>query len=453
MGINEPFRCIVSGHRRLLAIFVIVPLALVAALTARGTENYVATSRIQATSDTLGSDTEADSVLNHVRGIATSTDTVRRALSDAGVSGRNPVYVADHEIALSRLGSSAVVDIAVTDRSAADARALADALAREVVRVLQGVGSTSSDALLARMHRAEKALLEQRGALVLSLGEARTPSQTANLSAQLSSLDQQLSDLSGAVQQLEVSIATNSSAAVISPAGAAKPASSGLTLRLVLAGIGGLVAGLLVAALLEILRPRLADARAVARELGAPVLGTLVRPAAASRGGRLRRAWALLRSKLGLRRATPGTAPDAGTVLALRRAAAGAHVGAVALVGAVSADEAARLAGALTKELSPAPAARNGRARTEPAPSPRGPGGVLQASRTRTQAATRQIVASPVSAGLRVTTVDEIGAGTDERYGLLVAARSLMPATELGRVSDLAAATGWPVLGVLDVEA
>lgn len=462
MGINEPFRCIVAGHRLLLAVFVIAPLALVAAFAARGTNQFAATSRIQATSDTLGSDTEADSVLNRVRGIATSTDTVRRALADAKVQGRDPAYIAAHEIALSRLGSSGVVDIIVTDPSADVARSVAGALGSEVVRFLNGVGSASSDAPLQSLQQQEQKLVAERNRLVAELGQATSAAERATISAQMSALDQQRSDLTGAIQQLEVMIASDSSAAVISPAGPAKAASSSLPLRLVLAGIGGLVAGLLIAALLEIIRPRLADARAVAREVGAPLLGTLVRPTPAPRGGlgRLRRALFRLRRKFGGRRTAPAPSLDADTALALRRAAAGAHVGTVALIGAAAGDQAAALARALTRQLAPASVA-NGRAGSDRAPSPRGsggvasrsgPGGVMQASRARTQEATRQIVAPPATTGIRVATVADIGGGIPgERYGLLVTARALMRTAEVGRVSDLATATGWPIVGVLDI--
>ena len=456
MGVNEPFRCIVAGHRLLIAVFVIVPLLVVVALGPGGTGQHVAAARIQATSDTLGSDTEADSVLNRVRGIATSTDVVARAMHTAGLTGHSPAYIGAHDITVTRLGSSGVVDITVTNRDAGFAQALAGSLATTVVNFMRGSGNAASDSLIKKLSQQEQSLLSERSRLVTALAQAHGASTTAQYSAQLSTLDQQLNDVSGTLQQLEVAAATASTAEVISTKLTSSRLATSAVVRDILAGLGGLVAGLLVASLLEVARPRCADAHAVARELGAPMLGVLDSP---PRPRRLRQLWPRRWQR------SPDTGPSARLgprpTLALRRAAATAHVGSLALVGATGPIEPKELARRLTRQLETTYAGSNGRARTEPGPAPsngRKTGGRQGAG---TATVTRDVVASQVSTevatevapAVRVLALEDIGAGVPgERYGLLVTARALMPAAEVRHIRDLAGATGWPLVGVLDID-
>ncbi len=478
MGVNEPFRCIVAGHRLLIAVFVIVPLLAVVALGPGGTGQRVASARIQATSDTLGSDTEADSVLNRVRGIATSTDVVARAMHNAGLTGHAPAYVGAHEITVTRLGSSGVVDITVTDRDANFAKALAGSLAKVVVNFMRGSGNGASDSLVKKLSEQEQSLQAERSRLVTALAQAHGASTIAQYSAQLSSLDQQLGDVSGTVQQLEVAAATASTAEVISTRLTSSPLATSSVVRDILAGLGGLVAGLLVASLLEIARPRCADAHAVARELDAPMLGVLESPAAARprlRDRRLHlrdlrpRRWRPRRWRPRRWRRSAATPPPSrlGTrpTLALRRAATKAHVGSLALLGATGNTESKELARALTLQLETSCASSNrrsnGRARSEPGPAPgngkktagRQEAGSGTGSGSSSTTATREVVTTEVAPAVRVLTLEDIGAGVPgERYGLLVTARALMPAAEVRRIRDLAGATGWPVVGVLDID-
>jgi capsular polysaccharide biosynthesis protein len=129
MEMNEAFRRIVVGHRRLLLIFALAPLLAVALITVSFHPGYAASARIQQSSVKVGSDTEADSVVNQVRGIATSTTAINQALTAAGVNDRRASDVAG-EVTVTQFGASPVLDITVTDSRPEVATRVATTLAR-----------------------------------------------------------------------------------------------------------------------------------------------------------------------------------------------------------------------------------------------------------------------------------------------------------------------------------
>lgn len=426
-----------GGHRLLIAICVALPLLVVGLLAARQPTLYSATARVQATDATLGSDTEADSVLNLVRGIATSSDVVHRALHDAGIHGRNASYIAAHRVTLTRLGSSPVIDLAVLDADPATATKVAGSLAGEVVTFLRDDSQQPQLQTMNQLRAQERSLANQRNQISAQLNAATNADDVRTLSTQLSNVDQQLTQTSGAVQQLEVTTAAASSAAVIARPTTATQLPSSLVLRLVLAAFGGLVVGLLLAALREMLKPRVADARSAARQLDAPLLGKLS-------NGSL----------------------DPLTTLSVRRAAERAHVTTLAVAGRRDASTAA----ALTEQLllRSLTAAASGSANGSANGSPAGSAGALTNGTAvfgggptagpisaPTIARLRQDVgaAAPVTA-LRAVALSEIGPlDLGEVIGLLVAVAPRMPAAALTRVRDVAVATGWPIVGVLDAGA
>jgi hypothetical protein len=222
----------------------------------------------------------------------------------------------------------------------------------------------------------------------------------------------------------------------------------------VLAGVAGLAAGLLIATLLEMARPRFAGARAVADELGVPLLGAVRPPAGvadASADGK-------------------ETLVDRATALAVREAARAAGVSTVLQVGPTP-DTVPNFASRLQSELGgrehPSP---NGRVpvsstmavpdtRVTTAPWAETDGLASAPLRSRTAAATVAARPSrPHACGrgqVRIVALDH--ADTDPSSsgvrGLLVTASGYTPAREVQRVNDLARASGWPVLGVIDVSA
>jgi capsular polysaccharide biosynthesis protein len=461
MQINEAFRRIVIGHLRLLIACILLGAAAVVLIGAKGTTGYRASARVQASSETVGSDTEADSVLNRVRGVATSPDIVAAALRAAKISDRSAQHVAAHEVTVDRLGSSAVVDIAVTDKDPRIAVSLATAVANQVVEFLRGPGSLPSQALLKQLDQQQQDLYQQRSDLVSKLGGTQDPTKTAPLSAQISTIDQQLADIASTVRQLQVTAATDSSATVISTAADPVVAKADRVLRAGLGTAAGLLAGLLISALIEVVRPRVADARCFGQELGVPLLGrvearTVEFPATAAPGGTLTRPT----RKRTFRADTAG-------LVALLQAAERTAAGRLVLVGAGTQVDECALAEALNTQLAatgdgrPLPGPVNGHNRTHngertglsPHPAMPATGGdAWTVTATKlwmpgTDVHARQAKRIPGVIALQELTEHPSG----ERQAVVVVAAPLAPYDSLRRVSDLATATGWPVLGVFSI--
>src|SRR6185312_15632912 len=108
--------------------------------------------------------------------------------------------------------------ISVTDRRQNVATALASALATAVVDFLTGPGSVRTGPLTDELTATQSSLYAQRKALVASLAALPAKTQSAELTAELSTLDQQLADVSATLRQLQVAAVTDSSATLISGA-------------------------------------------------------------------------------------------------------------------------------------------------------------------------------------------------------------------------------------------
>ncbi|MDP9093373.1 MAG: hypothetical protein M3N95_10665 [Actinomycetota bacterium] len=446
MELNEVFRRIVVGHLRLVVVAVVVPLAVLFATRPSGSVSYVATARLQASSATIGSTTEADSVLNRVKGIATSTAIIEQARLAARIGGRDAVSLS-REISVTLLGSSAITDISVTDRSATTAQALSSALTTAVVGFISQQGGRQQ-ALVAELEANQTRLYGQRQKLVQAQAGAGGQPGSVVTTAQLSTVDQELADLSATLRQLQVASVIDSSASVISLAYSATRVHSTFWTKIILGVIAGLVTGLLAAALVEVARPRIADGRAFARELDVPVLGNW-RPAQ-TRGSWARRwlRW-LGRLEPHVRDRTFSLltmASDTETLVAIRRGAASLKVNTLVLVGERNSPDVAELATRMTDQLRGRQAGSlNGRAKATPVGS----------SATTAEAGALLTLAPSITAGadktlnvLRLADIQDLD--PDDACALLVVARSLTPYSRLQWIRDLARTTGWPILGVLD---
>lgn len=466
MDMNEAFRRIVVGHRRLLLLFALAPLLVVAVLTATTHPSYVASARIQQSSTKVGSDTEADSVVNQVRGIATSTTAINQALQAAGVNDRTASDVAG-EVTVTQFGASPVLDLAVTDRRPEVASRVATALARTVVDYLGGEQQRRVQGLISQMQAQQRQLYTQRQAVVSRLSATVDQARIATLSAQLTTLDQELSDLGSTVRQLQLPDATGGSAMLISPAATAQPVARRRVTDLSLALLAGLVAGLLVASVLEVLRPRVADPGSFARELGVPLLGTLTLPRRRARARRRARQRAT-----GARRGGQAAPADAEheadpparvpleTALVVRRAAAREHAHTVVVVECGEPDQVEAVAAGLAEALAAPRAAPSSNGQVQPDLHRTRAGGEGYDVRGQTPPGTepgpatttmlRDQQAEPSADGLQVVRLgDDRALTNDAGRVLLVLDANLTSYAEVRRVTDLCAATGWPVIGVL----
>jgi capsular polysaccharide biosynthesis protein len=431
MPIHEAVRRILIGRWYAVLIPVVLCVGGVAGLQLVRTQPaYEATARIQASATPPSSTVEADSVLSRVTGVATSDGVVVGAMHDAGVTDRSPAEVARTAVTVTRIGSSAVFDLSVRDPDPRVARALTKALADRVVQFLSGTGggqiAVLSDTLqhkldTARTQRAEKAA---------ELGKAHSPVATADLESAVASLDQQIATLNARLGNLDIARATASSATMISEPGPSQAVPRHLRTDLVLAFCLGLALGLLLAALLELLDPRAADGEAAAERLGAPLLGPLRRPSGDG----------------------PGDVVPATTLLALRRGLARSGARTLVVTGSRAGEELSglrrELAGALSRSVQVAAAPP---APSEPEASSREQVRPLNGT-ARTAIAVR--TSSKGQTGTDAVAVDVVGLAEADQdiadAALVYVARPLTPYRDLAELKNLATATGWPVLGVLE---
>lgn len=433
MEVNEALARILVGHWRVLLTCLLLPVIAVTALQVLKTPEYVATTRLQASSSPPGSDTEADSVLNRVKGIATSPDVVGNALARAGIGGRSATAVAADEVTVARLGSAAVFDLSVTDPSPAVAGLLSRQISAAVVDFLNDSGNQTV-ALMTKLINSQTAAITKRETIAAKLQLTSDPLTKADLTAQLSTLDEEIGNLASSVRQLQVTNATGGSAALISQPAAAQKVVSTLPTDLAIAAIAGLVIGLLLASVLELVRPTVSGARPFAEQLGAPLLGTLL-----SKPGRRQ-------TDLDAREAAAHEA-----LIRLRRVATRSGVTVLVLVGQCDPGRLRDLASLLNKQLQ---ARRPVAARAE---KPRN-GTALERVDVNSAATTMTlpVVAAPPAGkghGLRVVALSDVDGtegteGTD-RYGLLVLISKRTPFAEVDRVTGLSGVTGWPVTGVM----
>jgi capsular polysaccharide biosynthesis protein len=457
---NEALRRIVVRHRRLIGALVVLSLAVVVPWRLLKTPSYQATARIQAQATAPDVDTQAAAILDRASAVAVSPAVVRSAL-DAAHLQMPAGWVASREISATSLGGSAVITLTVTAPTAHEATGLARALPGAVVSALNQLATLQTDPAMATLNQQISQLTSERNGLLNQINSPAnrdTQSVTAGesaLLAELTAVNTQLSSLMSTQQQLLATANTNGSAGVISLPDHATTTSRGVVTYGVLAALLGLVLGLLVATLHEVLRPSIADAETAARDLDVPVLGRIDEAAGrtepADRG-------LLTRIDLAARRAAVETLVVTGPVAAgtLIDLAAGLE----RQLAALHARPAGEPDGAGRGHGKPLTADSNGGARriTQEGGKMPGPGelngGAGGALDLPTMVTPRHAAgAGRTSLALRALAVGELSPGATPVAPALVAMiPDFGPHGELDRISDLSAATGWPVLGVIGIQ-
>lgn len=472
MDVNEILLKILRGHWRLLVVCLVLPPLVVGWLVWNEHPTYTSSVRIQGGTVLPGSDTEADAMLNLVKGVATSESVVQAALDAAHVHSLSATDVAAN-VDVTRLGSSTVDDLTVTGRDRADASAVADALAAQVVSYLNNAGDERTQNLLAGLTDRQKQLIDQRQQIASQLPLKTDPVTVANLAAELAGIDQQLSDLNSTIRELQLAgtsaSGSSGAAGIVSPAISLGATSRHLAADIGLAVVAGLVSGLLLATLAETVRPRLPGGSAFAREVGVPLIGSL-NLRRRGRAGRM--------SSRRRRRAHPGFEHDgpAELLLALRAAATRAQVDRVLLTGPAAPGELAAVAERLDELLHSDPAEPrssndnchgngngNGRATAEAvagtaATSGRyggvegGPRWAPLTSTLLLGMPTPTLRSEPTPGPLVVCPLDDYHAGPHDRVGLLPVVPRFAAQRSVRWLEDFAGATGWPVLGALALD-
>jgi capsular polysaccharide biosynthesis protein len=442
MEINEAFRRIVVGHRWLLMTCALLPIVAVAAVLTFSPVRYIASARVQASSADVGTDIQADSVVNRVRGIATSPAVVGEAMRKAGVHGRSARDVGTHDITVTELGSSPVLDLSVSDANPRVAQDLTNSLARIVVDALGGQQDARKRQLASQVRSQQQQLYQQRKSLLTSLAHSGSAARIASLSAQLSTVDQQLADIASTLRQLALPDATDGSAMFISPAQEALSAKPNVVTDFALALMAGLVAGLLAASLIEIARPKVANVSTLARDLGVPFLGDIAVSPGAGADARVSQPTESLVALTGA-----AARCRAETIVVV---GCGEHAGAEATMLAVSRS---------LRDAFAATPAQNGYSgsglsahqpwQTSP-PRSEAPEAERAQPVSLLETEDRMSAAPPTVVDVRaLTTSWGTGQVRGGRHALVVLASAPLPQRDIDRVVSLSSATGWPVLGVL----
>src|SRR5579875_2781650 len=269
MEASEAVRRIFWRHRWLIVVLTLVPVMLVAPWRLAQPVTYAATADVQAQAAAPDADTQV---------LATSPQLVGSAITQAK-AGRNPLYVARHEVSATSLGSSAVVAVTVTDPSRPVAVRLARSLAALIVTALNTVGEQPS-AELATLSRQRAQLVAARDSLVSKLAKAQARNESATSAAvqglitQLAGVEAQLSANQAAVQQILSASSANQGAGILADPSTAKATSRHVAVYSALAALLGLVIALLIATIRELVRPTIGGPAAGARELSLVLLGS-----------------------------------------------------------------------------------------------------------------------------------------------------------------------------------
>ena len=280
----------IVGRYWWLIVLLVVAGAAGAAVSRSGETTYTASARVVLDAPDPSTRAESLAIADTVRAIATSPSQVRAALQSANVTRRDAVDVAEHDVSVRGLGSSAVVTVSVTDRDRYVAANVANALAARVIatrrQVTSGGVSEELDALNRRIDELSAKITNADATidkLNLAAANAPTPQQANDLRARRDEasrrrdfLAQQRSVLESSRVNILGTSALRPKPSIISRAAVPLHAdSSGRWPYMVLGGLLGLVLGLGLAALIETFRPTVVGHDALARELDTPLLGTL----------------------------------------------------------------------------------------------------------------------------------------------------------------------------------
>jgi uncharacterized protein involved in exopolysaccharide biosynthesis len=290
MELNELFGRIVGQHWKLIALYVLAGVCAVLALQADKQPLYSGSARIVLDAPDPESRAEAVAIADTAKAIATSPSQVEAAMSQAGITGRDPTATAEHHVGVSGLGSSGVIELSVSDRDPKVAIALTNALAAQVIRarltnsegkVKQALSQLDVQIgdlnqriamLEANIRSLDERLagsLSPQGAEELGVERDQATRTRASLLQQQAAVETQRSNvLSGDSLRPNPTIISRAS-----PPAKAKP--SALFPALVLGAFLSLILGIGFAGLVEAFRPTLVGPDVLAREFQAPLLGVL----------------------------------------------------------------------------------------------------------------------------------------------------------------------------------
>src|SRR5580700_4298482 len=440
---NEVILRIVWRHRWLLLIMVLLPMAVVLPWRLTQPVTYAATADVQTQAAAPSASTQVSSILSQVSAIATSPAVVQKAINGAKVD-RNAVDVAKRQVSTASLDSSAIVAVTIKDPDRQVAARLSQALAGAIVGALNAPGTGASQQL-ATLTRQEAQLNARRLDLLSQLNSdqvgnlATTDPQVQASITELAGVEAQLSTNAAAQQQVISNSNASQDASVISEPTVATTTSASrqVPVYVVLAGLLGLILGLLIATIDELVRPTLADPEAGARELGVAFLGN----AEITQGENVEADLIALEADL---------------VTSVQLAADRLGAVTVVVTGAMPSMQLTKLAAEMNQKL---PTADNSLSQeTRPRPnelSATGRTTVRNGRKTTNRSPAVNARALPIGSApstLKVHALSDLTLRSRPKApSLLVVLRRFAPRASLDRVADLGETTGWPILGVAGV--
>jgi capsular polysaccharide biosynthesis protein len=302
MELNEALRRTVGQHRALLALCLLVGLGLAFVFAPHGTE-YSASARLVLDLPDPVARQQSQAYSDTAKAIATSPSQVKTALRRAHLHRGDPVEFAKKHVSVTGLGSSGVIQLAVTDRNPRAAAAIANALASLLIQTRLKVSDGQSEQVFADLDRRTANLSEKISAaqdtvnrLSLRIAAGGSPALRAKRDTAQRTLDflvQQRSVLESERVSLLSATAERPRPSIISVATPpTAPEPSHRTVYIVLGLLLGLIGGIGLAGLRETIQPTVVGGDTLAGELDAALLGTFDSRAASANateiGARLR---------------------------------------------------------------------------------------------------------------------------------------------------------------------
>lgn len=274
MTLDELFTRVIRSHFIMIVIIALFPVGLVLALGLAQPRDWSAMVRIQATSAVPTSSTEAEGLSSRVLAIATTPSVVRESMAAAGLKG-NAVTVSEKHIAAQRLGESPVVELTVTDSTGPHAKSLVEELSLRVLRFMNTADRGRFETAVEDVNQRLGDSRAQRDRLVKRMAATPPGDARDRLKDLTTEAGQVASELSSQRASLIMADISRGRAVLVDgnhPTVLRVPTS--LAPRAGLALVLGLCLGIATAAAIETLRPKVPDARGLARILDAPMLAT-----------------------------------------------------------------------------------------------------------------------------------------------------------------------------------
>jgi capsular polysaccharide biosynthesis protein len=268
--IDDAVGRLLRSHWFILLTVTLLPVILLLAFF-RSEPVYVASVRLQLAGGPATSNIEADSMSTRVTALATTPRFVTQALDESSADRDTTVFAMEN-ISVQRQGQSSVVELAVTDREPTVASAVAGSLATQVVSFMNSSDHTAVPTILEDLNQRRRDLLEQRTKLTEDLAATPDDRRQPIWEAQLTVVEQALADIAAERSRILLQDATQPRAVIVDGTSAARLMPSQLPQEAGLALVFGVLLALLAVSLLELLRPTVPSARALSRLLQVPVL-------------------------------------------------------------------------------------------------------------------------------------------------------------------------------------